>query len=92
MKKVNAVAVVGPTATGKSALAIALAEAFDGEVFRATRMSLDPLAGSYNGGRWMRRDAAAIRRDARVAPDRPRLGGERTSCVYDRRRSQVTWS
>jgi len=35
-------------------------EAFDGEVFRATRMSLDPLAGSYNGGRWMRRDAAAI--------------------------------
>ncbi len=35
-------------------------ETFDGEVFRATRMSLDPLAGSYNGGRWMRRDAAAI--------------------------------
>jgi hypothetical protein len=35
-------------------------EAFDGETFRATRMSLDPLAGSYNGGRWMRRDAAAV--------------------------------
>lgn len=35
-------------------------ESFDGETFRATRMSLDPLAGSYNGGRWMRRDAAAI--------------------------------
>ena len=35
-------------------------ETFDGEVFRATRQNLDPLAGSYNGGRWMRRDAAAI--------------------------------
>ena len=35
-------------------------ESFKGEVFRATRISLDPLAGSYNGGRWMRRDAAAI--------------------------------
>lgn len=35
-------------------------EAFDGEVFRATRINLDPLAASYNGGRWMRRDAAAI--------------------------------
>lgn len=35
-------------------------ESFNGEAFRATRMSLDPLAGSYNGGRWMRRDAAAI--------------------------------
>jgi hypothetical protein len=35
-------------------------ETFDGETFRATRMSLDPLAGSYNGGRWMRRDVAAI--------------------------------
>ncbi len=33
---------------------------FDGEVFRATRLSLDPLAGSYNGGRWMSPDAAAI--------------------------------
>jgi hypothetical protein len=35
-------------------------ESFDGETYRATRMSLDPLAGSYNGGRWMRRDAAVI--------------------------------
>lgn len=35
-------------------------ESYDGAAFRATRMSLDPLAGSYNGGRWMRRDAAAI--------------------------------
>ena len=35
-------------------------EAFEGEVFRATRLSLDPLAGSYNAGRWMHRDAAAI--------------------------------
>ena len=35
-------------------------EAFHGETFRATRRSLDPLAGSYNGGRWMHRDAAAI--------------------------------
>lgn len=33
---------------------------FDGEVFRATRLSLDPLAGSYNGGRWMPRDVAAV--------------------------------
>ena len=28
-------------------------ESFDGQVYRATRRSLDPLAGSYNGGRWM---------------------------------------
>lgn len=35
-------------------------ESFEGVVYRATRMSLDPIAGSYNGGRWMRRDAAAI--------------------------------
>ena len=34
-------------------------EAFDGEVFRGTRQSLDPLASSYSGGRWMRRDGAA---------------------------------
>lgn len=33
---------------------------FDGQVYRATRQSLDPLAASYNGGRWMTRDAAAI--------------------------------
>lgn len=33
---------------------------FDGEAFRATRQSLDPLAGSYSGGRWMRRDAAGV--------------------------------
>lgn len=35
-------------------------ETFSGEVFRATRVSLDPLASSYSGGRWMRRDAAAV--------------------------------
>ena len=35
-------------------------ETFDGEVFRATRINLNPLAGSYNGGRWMPRDTAAI--------------------------------
>ncbi len=35
-------------------------ESFDGQVCRATRLSLDPLAGSYNGGRWMARDVAAI--------------------------------
>ena len=33
---------------------------FDGEVFRGTRQSLDPLAGSYSGGRWMRRDGAGV--------------------------------
>src|SRR3954465_14057781 len=27
-------------------------EPFDGEVFRATRASAEPLAFSYNGGRW----------------------------------------
>ena len=27
-------------------------EWFDGVVYRATRMNLDPIAGSYNGGRW----------------------------------------
>lgn len=35
-------------------------ETFDGEVFRGTRQSLDPLASSYSGGRWMRRDGAAV--------------------------------
>jgi RES domain len=35
-------------------------EAFDGQVYRAARLSLDPLAGSYNGGWWMARDVAAI--------------------------------
>lgn len=35
-------------------------EAFDGEVFRGTRQSLDPLASSYSGGRWMHRDGAAV--------------------------------
>ena len=35
-------------------------EAFDGEVFRGTRQSLDPLASSYSGGRWMQRDGAAV--------------------------------
>ena len=35
-------------------------ETFNGEVFRGTRQSLDPLAGSYSDGRWMRRDAAAV--------------------------------
>lgn len=35
-------------------------ESFVGDVFRATRLSLSPLAGSYNGGRWMPPDAAAI--------------------------------
>lgn len=35
-------------------------ESFDGQVYRATRLSLDPLAGSYNGGRWMARDVASI--------------------------------
>ena len=35
-------------------------EQLDYEAFRATRMSLDPLAGSYNGGRWMPRDTVAV--------------------------------
>ena len=35
-------------------------EQFDGEVYRATRQNLDPLVASYNGGRWMVRDAAAV--------------------------------
>lgn len=26
-------------------------ESFDGEVYRGTRLSLDPLASSYSGGR-----------------------------------------
>lgn len=33
---------------------------FSGEVFRATRQSLDPLLASYNGGRWMLSNAAAV--------------------------------
>ena len=35
-------------------------ETVDGEVFRGTRQSLDPLASSYSGGRWMRRDGAGV--------------------------------
>ena len=35
-------------------------ETFGGEVFRGTRQSLDPLASSYSGGRWMRRDGAGV--------------------------------
>jgi hypothetical protein len=35
-------------------------ETFDGAAFRGTRQSLDPLASSYSGGRWMRRDGAAV--------------------------------
>ena len=35
-------------------------EAFAGQVFRATRMNLDPSVSSYSGGRWMPRDAAAV--------------------------------
>jgi hypothetical protein len=35
-------------------------ESFDGQVYRATRLRLDPPAGSYNGGRWMTRDAAVV--------------------------------
>jgi RES domain len=35
-------------------------ETFDGEVFRGTRQSLDPLASSYSGGRWMRADGAGV--------------------------------
>lgn len=35
-------------------------ESFSGEVFRGTRQSLDPLASSYSGGRWMRRDGAGV--------------------------------
>ena len=35
-------------------------EMFEGEVFRATRQNLDPLASSFSGGRWMRRDGAGV--------------------------------
>ena len=35
-------------------------ETFGGEVFRGTRQSLDPLASSYSGGRWMRRDGVGV--------------------------------
>lgn len=35
-------------------------ETFGGVVFRATRQNLDPLASSYSGGRWMRRDAVGV--------------------------------
>lgn len=35
-------------------------EAFEGDAFRATRLSLDPLAASYKAGRWMSRDTAAV--------------------------------
>jgi hypothetical protein len=33
---------------------------FDDAVFRATRLGLDPLTGSYAGGRWAPRDAAQV--------------------------------
>ena len=35
-------------------------ERFDGQVLRGTRQRLDPLAGAYSGGRWMRRDGTAV--------------------------------
>lgn len=35
-------------------------EAFEGQVFRGARQSLDPLASSYSGGRWMRRDGPGV--------------------------------
>ncbi len=35
-------------------------ETLDGDVFRGTRQSLDPLVSSYSGGRWMRRDGAGV--------------------------------
>ena len=35
-------------------------ETFGGKVFRGTRQSLDPLASSYSGGRWMRREGAGV--------------------------------
>ena len=35
-------------------------ETFGGEVFRGARQNLDPLASSYSGGRWMRRDGAGV--------------------------------
>lgn len=35
-------------------------ETFGGEVFRGTRQNLDPLASSFSGGRWMRRDGAGV--------------------------------
>ena len=35
-------------------------ERFDGEVFRATRRSLDPLAASTSGGRWMPKGLAPV--------------------------------
>ena len=35
-------------------------QSFSGDVFRATRQNLDPLASSYSGGRWMRRDGAGV--------------------------------
>jgi len=35
-------------------------ERFDGDVFRATRRSLDPLAGSTSGGRWAPRGEVSV--------------------------------
>jgi RES domain-containing protein len=35
-------------------------ERFEGNAFRATRKSLDPLTPSTNGGRWAPRDAIAV--------------------------------
>ncbi|MBS0343532.1 MAG: RES family NAD+ phosphorylase [Proteobacteria bacterium] len=35
-------------------------ETFDGEAFRGTRQTLDPLASSYSGGRWMQRDGTGV--------------------------------
>jgi hypothetical protein len=33
---------------------------FDGEVFRTTRLGLDPLTGSFAGGRWAPRDTTQV--------------------------------
>lgn len=47
-------------------------ERFDGVTFRATRLSLDPLAGSFTGGRWVPRDVTqalytSLERDGALA-------------------------
>jgi hypothetical protein len=46
---------------------------YDGVVFRATRQGLDPLTGSYPGGRWIPRDVTPVLQPKWTMPPRRRI-------------------
>ena len=76
-KKHPVLAVVGPTATGKTALGVALAEAFEGEVISADSMQI------YKG-----LDVGT----AKVANLVPRAGSKRSTALTSPRCPTLTMS